>query len=213
MGYFGVALSPPPRTNVLVDGVVGPLVAPVIEMRNVVPSLRLARPEPLPETAVRIGGSASLPSRPLVLMLRVLGALRTVPSISSGFVEGRWRPSEGATLLVQPTRRTRTKVGTRGRMAVVAAGMGARRWRTNVHIVLRALLWDGEDVVGLADGDEARGRGRVGRVVVRVVLLGQGIELAFYISGAGRGRELQDIIVSAGAGWTARRDVERDPLR
>ena len=68
---------------------------------------------------------------------------------------------------------------------MVRAGVAPRV--RQLGIVCGALLGHGEDVVGFAYGDETRrGRG-IFRIVVRMVLLGEGVELAFDVGGGGRG--------------------------
>ena len=107
---FGVALPPPPRTDVLVHGIVRPFVFPVIKMRDVVSRVRMPRSKPLSEAAVRAGAGALLRRRTLVLVVGVLCPLRAVPAIATGLVEGRGRPAEGAAFLVQTGGWTRAKV-------------------------------------------------------------------------------------------------------
>lgn len=67
-------------------------------------------------------------------------------------------------------------------------------------------------MVGFAYGDETRRGGGVLRVVVGVVLLGEGVELAFDVCGGGRGAELEDVIVGGRGGCmcggAARRGAE-----
>lgn len=64
-----------------------------------------------------------------------------------------------------------------------------------MRIVLRALFGYGEDMVGFADGDEARACVRVVGVAVGVVLLGEGVELAFDLGMGCRVRELEHFVV------------------
>lgn len=64
-----------------------------------------------------------------------------------------------------------------------------------MRIVLCALLGDREDVVGFADGDEARGSVGIVAVVVWVVLLGERVELALNLGSSGSGGQVQCFIV------------------
>ena len=61
-----------------------------------------------------------------------------------------------------------------------------------VAVVARALFRAAEDVVGFADGDEARGRTGLGGVEVGVVALGEGVELSVFEGLGGQlGRQAQ----------------------
>ena len=65
----------------------------------------------------------------------------------------------------------------------------------NLRIILSALLWDGEHVVGFAYGDEAGAGCRVIAVAIGVIFFGEGVKLALYFC-RGRSRaELECFVV------------------
>jgi hypothetical protein len=77
----------------------------------------------------------------------------------------------------------------------VSRPAGAALRLVKLDIILSTLLGDAEGVVGFADCDEASRCFWVVAVVVGVVLLGKGVELALYFGRTCRSREFECLIV------------------
>ena len=88
---------------------------------------------------------------------------------------------------------------------VVMVRAGVAPGACQLCIVRGAFLGHGQDVVGFAYGDKTRRGGGVLRVVVGMVLLGEGVELAFDVGGGGRGAELEEALLDAA--WAELQEV------
>lgn len=185
--------------NMLVDIIVHLLVPPIIEVGNLIALFLLAWSKP---TEIAIALSCSLrPGFPsfMWVVVSVFLPLRAVSPVAAALVEtGGWT-AEGGALLVQPARGPGSKArGAVAALSSVASPRGpSRAWLRSMklRVVLRSLLWDRENVVGFADGDKARRGIGVVLVAVRVVFLGQGVELPLDVGWSGRSGQLQRFIV------------------
>lgn len=181
-------LSPCPYVGI--DIIMRLLVPLVIKMRD------LAAMCLLPWTKATMAALSMLllcRLRTRLWLVGILAPFGARSAIATRFIEARRRTAKGAALLVEPTRRPRAKAcGTIASLGVFL-GPGCRatpRPRRALRsretgIILLALRWDGENVVGLADGDEAVASVGVVLIAVRVMLFGESIKLAFDFSGSG----------------------------
>lgn len=100
LGYLPLPRFLSPSANMLVDGIMGLFMFPVVKMRDRVSLACLPRTESLSEPAVRVRAGVLFCLMPRVLVVCVFGPLCTVSAVAPGLVEGRWWAAEGASFLV-----------------------------------------------------------------------------------------------------------------
>lgn len=159
----------------LVHAIVGFLVPPVIEVRDLVTLLLLSWSKPPSHVAVAfIWSMLRIFSLRMWIVVRILGPLRALTPIAARLVETRRGATKRRSFLVQSACWTRAErcggIASLG-VAVTSSPAATLSLRLlQLCVVLSALFRHAKGVVGFADGYESRGGIGVVAVVVGVVL-------------------------------------------